>query len=141
MIVDANVLLYAIDESSPFHSAARSWLESALNGVTRVGLPWESLTAFVRISTHPRAAATPLSAREAWSFVEDWLAAERAWIPVPGPRHADILGRLLTDGDLRGNLVPDAHLAALAIENGVAVCSFDGDFARFDGVHWIMPGR
>lgn len=139
MIVDANVLLYAVDHGSRFHDVAREWLEGALDGEERVGLPWVSLTAFQRIATHPRASAHPLTPAQAWGLVTDWLAAERAWVPSPGSRHAQILGRLLVAGDLRGNLVTDAHLAALAIEHGTSICSFDGDFARFADVRWINP--
>jgi toxin-antitoxin system PIN domain toxin len=139
LIVDANVLLYAVDDQSPFHTSAHSWLEAAMNGVERVGLPWASLMAFQRIITHPRATANPLTAIAAWSYVADWLDAEQAWIPVSGSRHRDILGTLLVGGDLRGNLVTDAHLAALAIEHGTGICSFDSDFARFSGVRWVSP--
>lgn len=139
MIVDANVLIHSADRRSSFHSAALSWLEGAMNGVERVGLPWVSLTAFQRIVTHPRASENPLSPTEAWSHVTDWLDADMTWVPVPGSRHRDILGRLLQSGDLRGNLVTDAHLAALAIEHGTGICSFDSDFARFEGLRWINP--
>lgn len=141
MIVDANVLLYTVDRSSALHEAATEWLERALGGPTRVGFPWASLLAFQRIATNSRASATPLTAAAAWSFVNDWLAAEQAWVPVPGARHSEILGRLLVDGDLRGNLVTDAHLAALAIEHGVGVCSFDSDFARFEELSWTNPAH
>ena len=139
MIVDANILLYAVDAESTFHDAARAWLEETLNGPTRVGLPWASLLAFQRISTHPRAAASPLSPGEAWSYISDWLGADATWVPAPGGRHAEILHRLIVDGDLRGNLVTDAHLAALAIEHGVGVCSTDSDFARFPELTWVNP--
>ena len=141
MIVDANVLLYAVDTQSHFHSKARTWLDEAMNGVERVGLPWSSLLAFQRIITHPRVTANPLTAAEAWSYVTDWLDADQAWVPTPGARHRDILGRLLIAGDLRGNLVTDTHLAALAIEHGTTICSFDSDFARFGGLRWINPDR
>jgi toxin-antitoxin system PIN domain toxin len=141
LIVDANVLLYAVDDRSPFHTSAHSWLEAAMNGVERVGLPWVSLMAFQRIITHPRATANPLTATDAWSYVTDWLDADQAWIPVSGSRHRDILGTLLVGGDVRGNLVTDAHLAALAIEHGTSICSFDSDFARFTGVRWVSPDR
>ena len=140
MIVDANVLLYAADETSPFHEPARGWLEGALNGVARVGLPWASLLAFQRIATHPRASEHPLKPEAAWRFIEDWLASPAAWVPIPGPRHAAILYDLIVTGDLRGHLVSDAHLAALAVEYGVGVCSFDSDFARFSGLAWHRPG-
>lgn len=141
MIVDANVLLYAVDEQSHFHTTARTWLEEALNGDERVGLPWASLMAFQRIITHPRVTATPLTAAQAWGFVTDWLDADQAWVPTPGRRHRDIVGRPLVDADLRGNLVTDAHLAALAIEHGTGICSFDSDYARFEGAHRITPGH
>lgn len=139
MIVDANVLLYAVDEQAPFHDIARAWMDDALNDVERVGLPWASLMAFQRIITHPRATLHPLTPSAAWGYVTDWLDADQTWVPTPGVRHRDILGRLLTAGDLRGNLVTDAHLAALALEHGTAICSFDSDFARFDGLRWIKP--
>jgi len=141
VIVDANILLYAADKSSDFHGPAKGWLEDALNGPARVGLPWPTLTAFLRISTHPRAARNPLTAREAWDFITDWLDAGPAWIPQPGPWHAEVLRRLTVDGSLHGNLVSDAHLAALALEHGVGVCSADSDFARFAGLDWANPLR
>ncbi|QDP95251.1 type II toxin-antitoxin system VapC family toxin [Microlunatus elymi] len=139
MIVDANILLYAVDTSSRFHSRARDWLEEAFNGVERVGLPWVSLTAFLRIATHPRASENPLSVEDAWQYVDDWLAAEMTWIPMPTEAHADVLRRLIIEGDLRGNLITDAQLAALCIQYGVQICSADSDFARFAEVDWINP--
>jgi uncharacterized protein len=141
VIVDANILLYAADDSTEFHERARRWLEEALNGPSRVGLPWPALAAFLRISTHPRAARNPLTAREAWEFVTDWLGAGPAWIPQPGPRHAEIFRRLTVTAGLQGNLVSDAHLAALALEHGVGICSADSDFARFPGLAWVNPVR
>lgn len=75
MLVDANILLYSVDEASPFHPAALRWLTDALNGPQRVGLPWQSLWAFVRISTNPRAVRNPLTPAEAWADVEGWLDA------------------------------------------------------------------
>lgn len=141
MIVDANVLIYAVDDTAPFHATAHSWLTRALNGDERVGLPWVSLTAFQRIITHPRLTESPMTAADAWDCVTSWLATEQAWVPSPGVRHARILERLLTDGDLRGNLVTDAHVAALALEHGVGVCSYDSDFARFPGLLWLNPQR
>ena len=139
MIVDASVLLYAVDAQSPFHRPAKEWLEGALNGSRRVGFPWATLLAFQRIATHPRASAKPMAPEEAWSYVSDWLQAEMSWVPAPGERHAEILEQLIMRGDLRGNLVPDAHLAALAIEHGVGICSADSDFARFPQVGWVNP--
>ena len=139
ILVDANVLLYAVDTSAPDHDAAWRWLEEQLNGNRRVGLPWESLGAFVRIATHPRAARTPLSADGAWDIVEAWLAAPAAWIPQPTDRHATVFGDLVRRYRITGNLVPDAHLAALALEHGLEVCSADTDFARFRELRWYNP--
>lgn len=139
MLVDANVLLYAVDTDSPFHEPARDWLETNLNGTRRVGLPWLSLTAFVRIATHPRALREPMTPGEAWSFVEDWLDAPTAWTPQPGRAHREILGRLVRDLDLRANLVSDAVLAALCIEHGLVIVSADSDFARFTEISWVNP--
>ena len=139
MLVDANVLLYAVDEHSPFHPAARPWLEDALNGPRRVGLPWQSLTGFLRIVTNPRAVPNPLSPAAAWVFVEAWLDAPSAWIPEPGQGHRAILGRLVRELHLSANLIPDAALAALCIEHGLAIVSADSDFARFAELSWINP--
>ncbi len=139
MLVDANLLLFAVDRASPFHQTSHAWLTDALDGERRVGLPWPSLTAFVRIATHPRAARHPLLPDEAWRHVRDWLGAAPVWVPTPTARHADILGDLVTRYQLSGNLVPDADLAALAIEHGLSVCSADTDFARFAEVRWINP--
>lgn len=139
MIVDANILLYAVDETSPFHDRARSWLESALNGDERVGLPWQTLLAFVRISTHPRASTAPLGGGEAFDLVDRWLDAPSVWIPQPSRSHREIFGRLVRELDLRANLMPDAALAALCIEHGLTIISADSDFARFTEVRWFNP--
>ncbi len=139
MPIDANILLYAADESSPFHERTAQWLTEALNGPRRIGIPWQSLVAFLRISTHERASLRPLSPSDASRFVEPWLAPEIVWIPREGPGHASILGRLITTYHLRGNLISDAHLAALAIEHGLQMCSADSDFARFTELTWINP--
>jgi toxin-antitoxin system PIN domain toxin len=141
MLVDANILLFAVDTTSRFHRAAAGWLGEQLNGPRRVGLPWQSLWAFLRISTNPRASEDPFSPEQAWSYVEDWLGAVPAWIPGPTERHSDVLGRLITSYELRGNLVTDAHLAAIAIEHGLTVCSADTDFARFTEIRWENPLR
>jgi uncharacterized protein len=139
VLVDANVLLYAVDEESPSHPAARTWIEEALNGSRRVGIPWASFTAFLRISTNPRALRSPLTAAAAWQFVEDWLHAPAVWVPAPGRGHREILGRLIRDLDLRGNLVSDAVSAALCIEHGLSMISADSDFARFTEIAWLNP--
>jgi toxin-antitoxin system PIN domain toxin len=139
MLVDANILLFAVDASSQFHEAARTWLTRTLNGPQRVGLPWLVIGAFVRIVTHPRASENPLDPRAAWSYVLDWLTRDTVWIPNPAERHTDILGSLIAAYQPRGNLVTDAQIAALAIEHGLTVCSADTDFARFSEVRWLNP--
>lgn len=139
MLVDANILLYAVDSGSVHHQRAQAWLTDQLNGQHRVGLPWESLTAFVRIATHPRAARVPLTPSAAWQIVEEWLAVPTVWVPLPTDQHAVVLGRLIAKYEVSGNLVPDAHLAALAIEHGLPLYSADTDFARFLEIRWRNP--
>ena len=139
MIIDANVLLYAVDDTARQHRTAKEFLEVHLNGDRRIGLPWQSLGAFLRISTHPRILGSPLSASAASTFVEDWLAAPATWVPDVTRSTWSILRGLIEAGAVTGNLVPDAQLAALALEYGVPVASADSDFARFGGVEWVNP--
>jgi hypothetical protein len=139
MLVDANLLLYSVDETSHFHEPAATWLQRTLNGPRRVGLPWQALTAFVRVVTHPRAVAKPRSPDEAWEKVQAWLSLDVTWVPTPTDRHAEILGSLIRSYQVRGNLVYDAHLAALAIEHGLTLCSADTDFGRFEELTWENP--
>ena len=139
MLIDANLLLFAVDAASPAHERSAAWMEEQLNGERRVGIPWESLTAFVRISTHPRASSRPLKPDRAWAFVEEWLAAPTVWVPKPTEQHAEVLGMLIRKYHPAGNLIPDAHLAAMAIEHGLEVCSADTDFARFGEIRWLNP--
>lgn len=139
MLIDANILLFARSTTSPFHEVARAWLEAQLQGPTRVGLPWQSLVAFARIATNPRVYESPLSPDEAWGQVDDWLAVEQVWVPLPTQRHAHVLGGFVRRYQLRANLLSDAHLAALAIEHGIGVASADTDFARFEEVRWVNP--
>lgn len=139
MLLDANLLLYAVHERATQHAAAAAWLEERLNGSRRVGLPWQSLIAFLRIATHPRAFERPLDPATACERLADWLAAPAAWVPEPGPGYASLFGELVKRYEVRGNLVPDAQLAALALEHGLTVCSADTDFARFSEVRWQNP--
>jgi uncharacterized protein len=141
VLVDANLLLYATDRESPFHDKASQWLTAALTGDRRVGMPWQSLWAFVRIATHPRVSDRPLTVDEAWGVVEGWVGLETTWHPNPGPGHARILGDLLRAHHVAGNLVTDAQLAALALEHGLTVYSADADFVRLPEVDWVNPLR
>jgi uncharacterized protein len=139
ILVDANLLIYAVNSGAPQHAAAQRWLDERLNGVVRVGLPWPSLMAFLRLATNPRVFQQPMGMTDAWSHVEAWLGCGSAWVPAPTTRHAEVLARLLARPGVHGNLVPDAHLAALAIEHGLELNSTDGDFARFAGLRWRNP--
>jgi len=139
ILLDANLLVYAHVTSLTQHHAARSWLDSRLNGPTPVGLPWPTLLSFVRLVSNPRIFEHPQSISKAWKQVDDWLTCPVAWIPQPTERHREILGSFLTDTLGRSNLVPDAHLAALAIEHGLTLCSTDRDFARFPNLRWEDP--
>lgn len=138
-LVDANVLLYAANPAAPEHAAARAWLDARLSGTARVGLPWPSLMAFVRLATNPLVFRTPASTSTAWSQVEEWLSADTAWVPLPTERHPLVVGEFCRQSWMTSRLVPDAHLAALAIEHGLVLCSTDGDFARFPGLTWENP--
>lgn len=139
ILVDVNLLVYVKAAHSPQHARAKSWFEQAVRDRTRIGLPWESLLGFVRIITSARVCSQPLSIAQAWEQVEEWLALPGVWIPGPTAEHARILGELLRAANAGGNLVPDAHLAAIAVEHGLVVCSSDADFARFPGVRWVNP--
>jgi len=139
ILVDANLLIYAYIPGLPQHEAARAWLEEQFTSTPRVGLPWPSLLAFVRLVTNPRVFERPASIEEAWGRVEEWLNLPSVWIPQPTERHPEVLGELMRKAVDRAQLVPDAHLAALAIEHGLVLCSTDGDFARFPGLRWQNP--
>ena len=136
ILIDANLLVYAANQAAAEHERARPWLDAHLSGTARVGLPWPSLLAFVRIVSNPAIMRHPVTPRDAWQQVNAWLASEAAWVPLPGARHADVLETLLEDQMITSRLVPDAHLAALAIEHGLTLCSTDGDFARFRSLKW-----
>ncbi len=139
ILVDANLLVYAANQTALEHDAARTWLDERLNGTARVGLAWASLLAFVRLVSNPAVVRHPVTPGDAWMQVEQWLSCEPVWTPVPTPRHADVLGALLRIPLITSRLVPDADLAALAIEHGLTLCSADGDFARFPGLKWENP--
>lgn len=139
ILVDSNLLIYAHATTSPHHDRARDWLDRTLNGPTAVGMPWASLLAFVRLVSNPRVYERAEPLLDSWAQVEEWLAHPRVWIPEPTERHGEVLGGLIRGGINQARLVPDAHLAALAIEHGLTLCSADGDFARFPGLKWENP--
>ena len=119
IFVDANILAYSHVKSFAQHEPARDWLDRQLNGSTRVGIPWASLLAFLRLVTNSRIFERPETMLDAWRQVCRWLVCKSVWIPQPTDRHADLLAELLALPGLHGNLVPDAHMAALALEHGL----------------------
>jgi toxin-antitoxin system PIN domain toxin len=139
ILIDANLLIYAHVKNLPQHVAAKGWLDKCLNASAPVGLPWPSLLGFLRIVKNPRIFERPESIKDAWIQVKEWLECPSAWIPRPAERHVEILEGLIVDLNITANLVPDAHLAALAIEHGLILCSADGDFGRFPDLKWQHP--
>lgn len=139
MIVDANVLIYAVNEDAPHHRVARKWLDDALAGTEPVGLSWTVLLAFLRLTTRPGLFPRPLTVEEAAGVVESWLERSTAVTVEPTTRHPSILRGLLGGLGTGANLVGDAHLAALALEHGAEIVSYDADFGRFEGVRSRRP--
>jgi toxin-antitoxin system PIN domain toxin len=138
-IVDANVLLYAVNSASEHHTVSKRWLDGALSGADTVGLAWVPLLAFVRLTTKHGLFPTPLAPADALQQVAEWCSAPGSVMVGPTPRHADVLSGLLARVGTGGNLVNDAHLAALALEHRAGIVSYDNDFGRFDGVRWDTP--
>jgi toxin-antitoxin system PIN domain toxin len=136
---DANVLLYALDDTSARHAGAKAWLDQALSGSEEVGFAWVVLLAVLRLTTKPSVFARPLRTAEAFDIIDDWLAQPCALVLNPTVRHAALIRGFLTAAGTAGNLTTDAHLAALSVEYGAAICSYDADFSRFPGVQLTNP--
>jgi len=139
-LVDANVLLYAVNEASPRHRDARAWLEASLTGNETVAFAWIALLAFLRLATHEAVFPRPLASNDAIGVLRSWLARPTATIVEPTHRHLDVVAELLSGVGTAGNLVNDVHLAALALEHGCELVSYDSDFARFPGLRWQTLG-
>ena len=138
-LVDANVLLYAVNTDAQHHEQSRRWLDDALSGADTIAFAWVPILAFVRLATKVGLFPSPLSPEMAMDRVDAWLAAPPAVVVEPTVRHPQVVRDLLRTLGTGGNLVNDAHLAALAIEHRCGIVSFDNDFARFPGVDWQMP--
>jgi toxin-antitoxin system PIN domain toxin len=139
ILIDVNILIYASLPGFQHHQVARLWLDHQLSMTNPVGIPWATVLAYLRLVTNPRIFTPPVAMAVAWQRVSAWLACDVVWMPQPTERHPEVLARLLVQPGVRGDLVPDAHLAALAIEHGLTLCSTDGDFARFPGLRWLNP--
>lgn len=139
IVVDTNVLIYAAHAGAPQHQATARWLEQGLAGSQVLGLPWVSALGFVRITTSSRVFSDPFTPEEALGFLEDWHTHPAVTVPEPTTRHLVVLGGLLRQSGTAGNLTTDAHIAALAIEHGASVASFDRDLGRF-GIPVLVPG-
>ena len=139
-LLDANILMYASFDVYPQHETTRLWLDERLNDAgVPLGIPWESLLAFVRLASNPRVRTPALRVSEAWAQVVFWLSAPCVWIPEPTKNHRNILETLLRIPDMTSKLVADAHLATLAIEHGLTLVSADTDFKRFPGLRFENP--
>jgi toxin-antitoxin system PIN domain toxin len=139
IIVDANLLLYAVNRDFPDHERARHWWESTLVGDLPVRLPWVVILAFIRISTSPKVFTRPLPVAAAAEYIEQWLGLPAVEMIYPAPGHWQLLARLLNGTGTGGNLTTDAHLAALALQHGATVYSADNDFKRFPGLVHVNP--
>jgi toxin-antitoxin system PIN domain toxin len=138
-LLDANILIYAVNVDAPLHGAAKSWIEEVLSEGETVAFSWIVILAFLRLSTRPGLFRNPLAPHEAFDVIHSWLDHPEVTIVNPGPDHFGVLERILGPLGTAGNLTSDAHLAAIAIENGAELCSCDADFARFAGLKWRNP--
>ena len=139
ILIDANILIYAVNVDAPMHRKSRAWLESAMSGTETVGLSWTVLLAFLRLTTRPGVFARPLAPQKAFDVVDAWLTQPPVVTVEPTAQHLRLMKDLLLPFGTGGNLTSDAYLAALAIEHSAELCSSDGDFARFPRLRWRNP--
>ena len=139
IVVDVNLLIYAVNQDSPDHGKAKAWLESMVSGTETVGLPWIVLLAFLRLTTRTGLFQKPLTVEAAFDLVDAWLQQPSVTVPEPTSRHLRTLRDLVSPLGTGGNLTSDAHLAAIAIEHGAELCSTDNDFERFNRLRWRNP--
>jgi uncharacterized protein len=139
IVIDANLLIYAYDTASPLHQKSAAWLEDAFSGADPVGLPWQSVAAFLRIMTNPKLHGRQYSLTDAAQIIESWMARSNLRMLTPTNEHWLQFRRMIFDGSAAGTLVSDAELAALTIEYGGVLHTTDRDFARFPGLTWVNP--
>jgi toxin-antitoxin system PIN domain toxin len=139
IVLDANLLLYAYDSTMPQHDAARSWLNGAFSADELIGLPWQTVSAFLRIASDSRLPGMHFTIEEAIGIVRQWMELKQVRLLAPGERHWSIFQWMLIEGQVRGPMTTDAQLAALTIESGGVLYTNDCDFARFPGLRWINP--
>ena len=139
IILDASILLYAYDSSSTLHLRALTWIEHVFSGVERIGLPWQSIAAFLRVVTNPKLRGDRFTVEAAAAIVDQWLAQPNVRLLSPGEGHWRILRPTMVDGQVRGPLITDAQLAALTVEHGGVLHTTDRDFSRFPGLRWTNP--
>ncbi len=140
-LVDLNVLLYVVNKDSVHHESALAWWKESLRGDEQVGLAWSVLLGFLRLSTNPAIFPRPLDTDTALDKVGTWLSLDQTRLVQETDDHWHILKGLLADTGTAGHLTTDGHLAALAINHGATLVSFDNDFSRFPGLRWEQPGR
>ncbi len=139
ILIDTNLLLYAIIEDYPQHKRTRHWLDEQFAGSGRVGLPWHSLLGCIRLASNRKIYAGGPSADEVWQVVRKWLALDNVWVPLPTERHAELIDGFFSTSNVRSDDVMDIHLAALAIEHGLTLCSADNGFSRYRNLRWLNP--
>ena len=139
IVVDLNLLLYAVNRDSTHPRAAKAWLEDVLSGDEIVGFAWAVVLGFIRLTTNRQIFAAPLSVDDALAVVDSWLEQPNAHVLSAGDQHWTILRELLASAGAAANLTTDAHLATLAIEHGAELCSTDPDSARFRQLRWRNP--
>jgi len=139
IVLDVNLVIYAYDSASPHHKSAIRWMEKALSGGEPVGLPWQTASAFLRISTNANLPGDRFTSEEAAQILDELLDQPNVRLLVPGEHHWGLFRQMITEGQARGPLVSDAQLAALTIEHGGVLHTTDRDFARFPGLRWTNP--
>ena len=139
IVIDANLLIYSYDLDSTYHKKSRAWLEEALSGAEAVGLPWQSVSAFLRVITNRRLSGMRVSLQQAVQVVDEWFQQPNVQMLVPADQHWSVLRQMILEGQASGPLVSDAEIAAITIEHGGVLHTADRDFARFPGLRWKNP--